>query len=77
MESILKGGTELILGGKELSVMFVGITILAILLAVGILTLMIKRPPSSLFGQIAFIIGALATLMLSLFIGMRGIKMII
>lgn len=76
MEQILQGGAELILGGSTpLSTISVAVTVIASILLVVLFIYMHKNPPSSLFGQIAFIIGIVAVIGLSFFIGMRGAGM--
>ncbi len=72
MEQILKGGTELILGGGE--TLKIGITVVAAVVVALLAIYMIKNPPSSLFGQIAFILGAIVVVSLSVFVGMRGLS---
>ena len=75
MEQILKGGTELILGGGVASeTLQIGITVIAALLLFALALYMKKNPPSSLFGQIAYIIGCLGILTLTLFTCLRGIS---
>lgn len=76
MNRILEGGTDLLLGGSQpLSVVAVGITVIATILLVILVVYMAKNLPSTLFGQIAFIIGALVGLSLAFFVGMRGLSM--
>lgn len=74
MERILEGGAELILGGGGISKISIAITVIACIALVALVWYMIKNPPSSLFGQIAFVIGALISLALAFFIGMRGLS---
>lgn len=72
MQHILEGGTELILGGNE--TLKIGITVIATIALVVLVIYMIKNPPSSLFGQIAYIIGTLVAVSLSIFVGLRGLS---
>lgn len=74
MDRILQGGTEIILGGGKLSKVSIAITVIASILLVALVWYMIKNPPSSLFGQVAFIIGVLISLALGFFVGMRGLS---
>ena len=72
MEQILEGGAELILGGGE--TLKIGITVVAAFVAALLAIYIIKNPPSSLFGQIAYILGTIITVSLALFIGLRGLS---
>lgn len=79
METILKGGTELILGGAGTGSMVIHTVILGIV-AVCLIALyiyMIKNPPSTLFGQIAYIIGVIVFVLASLLVSIGGISMMI
>lgn len=74
MDRILQGGADIILGGGPVKKISIAITIVACVLLALLLVYMIKNPPSSLFGQIAFIIGALVAGALAFFVGMRGLS---
>lgn len=72
MESILKGGTEMIFGGGGGFRVVMMVVASFALLALLIFSAM--NPPTSLFGQIALIIGVLIFVSVDLYLCMSSIR---
>jgi hypothetical protein len=75
MDQILKGGVDMIVGGGA-GAIGIAITFFVAFLLVCLMIFMKKNPPSSLFGQIFFVIGILVAVSLVIFTFARGVKMV-
>jgi hypothetical protein len=76
MEQILRGGADLLLGGHEIGMGREIAHGIIILIIIAILILMYSNPPSSLSGNIGYILITLFTLFLIYLTFSFGLKMI-
>jgi hypothetical protein len=77
MEQILRGGIDQIVGGSSgFSVIGLSVTFIATAALVILKLLMKNYPPSSVFGNIAFLFGIIIALTFMIFILSRALRLI-
>ncbi len=74
MDQILKGGADMILGGGE--TLSIVTAVIGCIIGVVLIFYMKHNPPSSIFGNIAFILGAIIVLVVTLVVVLKGTKLL-